>query len=259
MPGNNSKHSALKVISINVDGFSSAKIDIIAKICCDEACHVLCLQETHQGPNSVRPCILGMKLAIESPHEQYGSAIFANFNITIESTSSNRVNIKLLTTNLRGITVTSVYKPPTVCFSSSNIVHNDVWVMIGDFNSHSSNWDYDVMDDDEDLVESWADSNHLSLIHDPKLPCSFYSGWWKRGYNPDIDFVSHNIALLTSKRVLDPIPHKGQSEFQKCHHPEAHSLQVGCRSIHYPHCCTCAFLLGSWVCLSCLGALKTFE
>ena len=169
MSENNIKHSALKVISINVEGFSSAKRDIIAKICRDGACHTLCLQETHRGPNSVRPCIPGMKLSIKSPHDQYGSAIFANSNFTIESISSSRVNnVELLTTNLRGVTVTSIYKPPTTRFSPSKIVHNDTWVVIGDFNSHSTNWGYDVTDDDRDLVESWADSNHLSLIHDPK-------------------------------------------------------------------------------------------
>ena len=114
MPGNNSKHSALEVISINVECFSSAKIDIIAKFCRDVACHVLCLQETHQGPNSVRPLIPGMKLAIESPHERH----LHNLNITIESTSPSRVsNVELLATKLRGVTVTYIYKAPTVCFN----------------------------------------------------------------------------------------------------------------------------------------------
>lgn len=201
--------TALKVISINIEGFSSAKKIIIEKICHDQNCHVLCLQETHRGPDNNRPLISDMKMAIESPHRQYGSAIFVRSDIPINSTSSSCTdNIELLHVTLQDVTITSVYKPPTERFAyTDNHIHSDAWVIIGDFNSHSTNWGYSENDENGDLVEAWADNNQLSLIHDPKLPSSFNSGRWKRGFNPDIGFVSQNIAALTSKKVLDPIPH----------------------------------------------------
>ena len=39
-----------------------------------------------------------------------------------------------------------------------------------------------------------------------QLPKFFYSGRWKRGYNPDIAFASHSIVSLNKKLVLEPLP-----------------------------------------------------
>jgi hypothetical protein len=65
-------------------------------------------------------------------------------------------------------------------------------------------------------AEKWAEDNDLLLIHDPKLPYSFNSGRWKRGYNPNIIFMNKNFrqqaikyvnksSLITSPNILTRI------------------------------------------------------
>ena len=146
---------------------SSPKRDLIAKLCSEHNCQVLCLQETHRGPNNNRPTITGIKMAIERPHEKYGSAIYVKPDLVITSTSMTENNdIEILTVNVGSITITSVYKPPTRQFQFDNpdsLDYNNTNVVIGDFNSHSTTWGYNNTDENGDLVEEWSDAHQLSL------------------------------------------------------------------------------------------------
>lgn len=77
---------------------------------------------------------------------------------------------------------------------------------MGDFNSHSSSWGYTETNHNGEAVEIWAQGEDMALIHDNKLPPSFNSGCWKKGYNPDLIFVSESISQLCTKKMGDPIP-----------------------------------------------------
>ena len=107
---------------------------------------------------------------------------------------------------MNGLTITSIYKPPNEPFSIACVPTSNNEVLIGDFNSHSTNWGYDQTNSDGEAVEQWAEFQNMNLIHDAKLPKSFNSGRWKKGYNPDLIFVSSNIATICNKLVLEPIP-----------------------------------------------------
>lgn len=186
---------ALTVISVNIEGFSTVKQQILAELCSNLHCDVLCLLETS---------IPGMVFACERPHDQYGSAIFAKASSVIESTSvSADGDIEVLTVELSNIAVTSVYKPPAAAFQFPQSVLNTKGkpqIIIGDFNAHSTKWGYKESNRDGEAVEEWIDSNQLNLIHDPKLPYSFHSARWRRGYNPDLAFATNDIADLCQDR-----------------------------------------------------------
>lgn len=96
--------------------------------------------------------------------------------------------------------VTSVYKPPNTEFKFI-----EPKIVIGDFNCHSVVWGYHNTNSDGEILEEWVESQNLKRIHDPKLPASFNSGRWRRGYNPDI-YVTDSIAKNTSKHVENHIP-----------------------------------------------------
>ena len=83
---------------------------------------------------------------------------------------------------------------------------NKPHIVIGDFNSHNTLWEYTTTDSDRESVEQWTDSSSRSLIQNAKLPKSFNNAIWKKGYNPDLIFVSSNISDMCEKSVPDPIP-----------------------------------------------------
>lgn len=90
---------------------------------------------------SSRPKIPGMILIVEIPNKQYGSAIFSKPGLIIKSAEhSNTGNIEIITIEVKGCTVTSIYKPPNINFDfekPKNFDNNPVKIVIGDFNSHS--------------------------------------------------------------------------------------------------------------------------
>ena len=198
----------LTVTSINIEGMSAAKQQLLAELCEKQKCDVLCVQEIHRGLNAIRPNIRGMSLVAEMPHEQYGSAIFVRNNCICDSTStSNTNNVEIIQAQLNKLTVTSVYKPPNEQFSfGSNLASTQMNVVIGDFNSHGVEWGYRSTDENGRLVEQWSETNQLSLVHDAKQPKSFNSKRWQQGYNADLAFVSYSIAHLAEKDVMDAIP-----------------------------------------------------
>ena len=116
--------------------------------------------------------------------------------------------MELISIEMPGVVVHSVYKPPNEKFVLPALGHGNLpHIVIGDFNRHSTTWGYTNTDDNGEAVEQWADSCNLTLIHNAKLSKSFNSARWKRGYNPDLIFVSESIANMCGKSVIEPIPH----------------------------------------------------
>jgi len=109
---------ALTITSINIEGLTSDKEILLANICKETRCDIICIQETHRGIDRNKPKIRGMKLVAEIPHNKHGSAIFTKPMLEIMSSDVTNVGgIEFLTIELTKCTVTSVYKPPNIPFT----------------------------------------------------------------------------------------------------------------------------------------------
>ena len=67
--------------SLNVEGLTAAKQEMITGLCKETHSDILCIQATHRGEKE-RPCVEGMINVIEQPHEKCGRFIFVK-NTTI--------------------------------------------------------------------------------------------------------------------------------------------------------------------------------
>ncbi len=199
----------MKIVSHNVEGFGLSKAQLLADLQTD----ILCLQETHRIDN--QPRVPGMHLAIDIPSRVYGSAIFVKDPSIVKSTTKHQAGtLEILQIETKDLNIFSLYKPPNEPFHwpPNIILQGSVNLVIGDFNSLSTVWGYETDDNNGLEVISWALNNNLELLHDPKDPPSFYSARWRRGYNPDLAFITSTKSNLITRSILQPIP-KSQ------HHP----------------------------------------
>ena len=189
--------ATLTVISANIEGLTSAKASILSEMCKRECCICLCLQETHRSTNLRRPKIAGMSLVVKLPHK-YGIAIIIRNDLKVKKIYERvQGTVEIITIVMPGVVVHSVYMPPNAPFELPALGHRNLQhIVIGDFNSHSTTWGYTSTNNEGEAVEQGAESGDFTLIHDAKLPKSFNSARWKKGYNPDLIFASDGIANM---------------------------------------------------------------
>jgi len=79
---------------------------------------------------------------------------------------------------------------------------------VGDFNCQHVNWVYNKTSLDGESLNSWATSNNLGLLHNPKEELSSLSSHvWNVGTNPYLTFagISQDNGL-PARRVLGKFP-----------------------------------------------------
>ena len=94
-----------------------------------------------------------------------------------------------------------MYKPPNDLLELPALgLRKLPHIVIGNFNSHSTTCGYASTD-------NYGEACDFTLIHDAKLPKSFNSARWKKGYNPNLIFTSDSIANMCKNSAMDSISH----------------------------------------------------
>ena len=131
---------AMTVISARIEGLTASKSSMVWEMWKREHCHCVCLQEIHRAPHLARPKITGITFVAERPHIKYGSTIIIISDLKVKGVSVwEQDNVELISIEMPGVVVHSVYKPPNEKFVILALGYLDI--VIGDFNSHIINGD----------------------------------------------------------------------------------------------------------------------
>lgn len=216
--GDNGDHialgTAIRVLSLNVEGISSDKCDYLARLLRERRVDVVVLQETHLGPEPPpsRYKIQGYSLISKIDHRQYGIATYAKdpSQASLLSASTDG-SIHRIAIKYGDLTVVNVYKPPNTNWPQPvlpNYLHHTI--VAGDFNSHHTAWGYRDNDEAGERVAEWAELGNMHLLYSPRDPGTFRSARWQREYNPDLTFTTRRLsttAVPATRVVLGKFPH----------------------------------------------------
>ena len=98
-----------------------------------------------------------MALVAERPHNKQGSYVFIRDDLKVNNISvCEEENVELITVELPGVVLHSMYKPPPEPFRLPALgQRNKPHIVIEDFNSHSTLWGYTTVNSDGEYVGQW--------------------------------------------------------------------------------------------------------
>jgi len=170
---------------------------------------IIVLQETH-CTTADKLVIPNFSLAGSILSRNHGLVTFAHERLewSLVDQSSEQSETEWLCVDFAGYKIVNVYKPPRSRLTPTTIPtfpHPSLYV--GDFNCQHVNWGYNTTSPDGESLDSWATSNKVGLLYNPKKTASFFSRRWNVGTNPDLAFASFGQdSRLPDRRVLEKFP-----------------------------------------------------
>ena len=198
----------LNILQINVEGWTSAKREVLQKLVSDKSCMVVLVQETHQT-NSDKLKLYGFTLADFIPSAKHGIATFIRNSVPFVHVGNSDEDDPTQWTiiEIDNIQVVNLYHPPSSALDTSRLpTVSTHFIIAGDFNCRHESWGYPDSNIDGENLAAWCAINSLYTLFDPKQPASFHSGRWNRGTNPDIAFCTKINGTTPAREVLNLFP-----------------------------------------------------
>jgi len=196
------------ILQLITEGLTENKISV-EQLAYKNKAFIIVLQETH--------CTTADKLVIPN-FSLAGSILSRNHDLamfvhewlewSLVDQSPEQSETEWLCVDVAGCKIINVYKPPRSRLTPTTIPmfpHSSLYV--GDFNCQHVNWDYNKISPESESVDSWATSNNLGLLYNPKETANFFSHRWKVCTNPDLAFANFGQdSRLPDRRVLGNFP-----------------------------------------------------
>ncbi|KAM3864710.1 putative RNA-directed DNA polymerase from transposon X-element [Diretmus argenteus] len=203
------KNQGLSVLQLNVEGLTTAKLEVLRHLADSNGVAVLLLQETHCTSDNLLK-IPGFDLTGSINSKQHGVATFVRTEISWAASSQSPPgsNIEWLVTKIQETSVVNVYKPPPSELSATSLPSVTApAIYAGDFNCQHTDWGYNHTTPNGVALNDWASNTDALLLYDPKEPSTFFSARWNTTTNPDLAFaICRSNDAKPERRVLDRFP-----------------------------------------------------
>jgi len=170
-------------LQVNTEELTASKISVIEQLAYKNKAFIIVLQETH-CTTADKLVIPNFSLAWSVLSKNHGLATFVHERLewSLVDQSPEQSETEWLCVDIAGYKIINVYKPPRSQFTPTAIPHPNMYV--GDFNCQHVNWGYNKTSPDGESLDSWATSNNLGLLYDPKGISQFLHSPMERRHLP---------------------------------------------------------------------------
>ena len=242
---------SLAIIQLNVEGLTTAKLDILEQLVTNNKATIMLLQETHKENNTILK-LHGYKLAGQTKSRHHSLATFIRDDVPWSPAGQCAPDamVKWTATNVQEMTIMNVYKPPPNKLQPGSLPDATApAVYDSNFNYLNTDWGYKTTNPDGVYLADWASTADAALLLNLKEPHLFISRRWNTETNPDLAFAKvigqeplpvwcvldrfpysqHHLSLITTPSLVQSMEGKlfrggtfatltGQNSEQHQHH-----------------------------------------